>query len=113
MGKAMNQTRHVNGAEQAGKTRTLQSSVRAAPRLINATAVPSDLSAHAAPHALPVAAVYTALATQPYGLTQAKAAERLQRYGPNLIREIKGTPLIVKFLANFTHLMAILLWVGG
>lgn len=64
-------------------------------------------------HRLPVAAVYAALATQPYGLTQTEAAERLQRYGRNVIREIKGTPLVLKFLANFTHLMAILLWVGG
>ena len=29
------------------------------------------------------------------------------------VRRIKGKPLILKFLANFTHLMAILLWVGG
>src|SRR4029079_3902044 len=57
--------------------------------------------------------VYTTLETRPHGLTQAEAAERLQRYGPNLIQEIKGTPLILKFLANFTHLMAILLWIGG
>src|SRR5581483_3504674 len=47
------------------------------------------------------------------GLTNAEAAERLASYGPNIIREVKGTPLMVKFLANFTHLMAILLWAGG
>ena len=38
---------------------------------------------------------------------------RLGRFGRNVIREVKGKPLIVKFFANFTHLMAILLWVGG
>ena len=64
-------------------------------------------------HALPAPVVYATLESRPHGLTQAEAAERLLRYGPNLIKEIKGTPLIFKFLANFTHLMAILLWVGG
>jgi magnesium-transporting ATPase (P-type) len=64
-------------------------------------------------HTLPTPDVYAALSTRPAGLTQAEAAERLQRYGRNVIREIKGTPLIVKFLANFTHMMAILLWAGG
>jgi P-type Ca2+ transporter type 2C len=62
---------------------------------------------------LPTVAVYQMLESQPGGLTQAEAATRLQRYGPNAIREIKGTPLILKFLANFTHLMALLLWAGG
>jgi magnesium-transporting ATPase (P-type) len=62
---------------------------------------------------LPVAAVYAALATQPDGLTQAEAAERLERNGRNAIREIKGTPLILRLLANFSHLMAMLLWAGG
>jgi magnesium-transporting ATPase (P-type) len=62
---------------------------------------------------LPIAEVYQALDSRPAGLTQAEAAARLQRYGPNAIREVKGTPLVVKFLANFTHLMALLLWIGG
>src|SRR5688572_20778253 len=79
-----------------------------------ATASPPEIkrtSAHEAIHALAVPVVYAALETRPHGLTQAEAAERLQRCGPNLIQEIKGTPLILKFLANFTHLMALLLWV--
>jgi magnesium-transporting ATPase (P-type) len=46
-------------------------------------------------------------------LTQAEAEIRLGRFGRNVIREVRGKPLIVKFFANFTHLMAILLWVGG
>ena len=60
-----------------------------------------------------IAEVYQTLDTRPAGLTQAEAAARLQRYGPNAIREVKGTPLVLKFLANFTHLMALLLWAGG
>lgn len=64
-------------------------------------------------HTIPLSAVYNALKTQPQGLTQAEAEERLLHFGRNAIREVKGRPLYLKFLANFTHLMAILLWVGG
>jgi magnesium-transporting ATPase (P-type) len=64
-------------------------------------------------HRLSLEAVYSALNTIPLGLTQAEAERRLQKYGRNTIQEVKGKPLILKFLANFTHLMAILLWVGG
>jgi magnesium-transporting ATPase (P-type) len=64
-------------------------------------------------HLMPVEEVYSALATRPTGLTGAEAADRLARYGPNAIHEICGQPIILKFLANFTHLMALLLWVGG
>ena len=62
---------------------------------------------------LPIADVYQALQTRPEGLSQAEAEERLGRYGRNAIREVKGKPLYLKFLANFTHVMAILLWFGG
>jgi Ca2+-transporting ATPase len=64
-------------------------------------------------HAVSTAEVYRALATRPEGLTQAEAEERLEHFGRNVIREVKGKPLWVRFLANFTHLMAILLWIGG
>lgn len=64
-------------------------------------------------HKLPIREVYSVLATRPQGLTQAEAEERLRRFGSNVIREVRGKPLIFQFLANFTHLMAILLWVGG
>lgn len=64
-------------------------------------------------HTISIPAVYQALETRPQGLSQAEAAERLQRFGRNAIREVKGKPLYLKFLANFTHLMAVLLWAGG
>ena len=57
--------------------------------------------------------LYAGLQSQPDGLTQEEAQKRLTVFGPNLLKEAKGTPLIVKFLANFTHLMAIMLWVAG
>ncbi len=64
-------------------------------------------------HTLMIPDVYRALETRPQGLTQAEVEVRLQQYGKNIIQKVKGKPLYVKFLANFTHLMAILLWIGG
>ena len=62
---------------------------------------------------LPDAEVYGALGSRPHGLTPLEAEERLRRHGPNAIRRIRGKPLPLRLLANFTHLMAILLWAGG
>ncbi len=64
-------------------------------------------------HALPVNECYAALTTRPDGLTDIEAAERLKHFGPNVITEAKGTPLYIKMLSNFTHTMAIMLWVAG
>ncbi|GIW35968.1 MAG: haloacid dehalogenase [Meiothermus sp.] len=57
--------------------------------------------------------VYAALGTRPEGLSELEAQARLRQYGYNLLREARGRPLLLKLLANFTHLMALLLWVGG
>jgi Ca2+-transporting ATPase len=64
-------------------------------------------------YSLPVEAVYPALDTRPDGLNQSEAEKRLLEHGLNVLLEVKGKPLYLKFLANFTHLMAILLWIGG
>jgi len=56
---------------------------------------------------------YRELNTSPRGLTEAEAQDRLEKYGRNKIEEVKGTPLIFKFLANLYNLFAILLWVGA
>jgi Ca2+-transporting ATPase len=64
-------------------------------------------------HALSIAEVFQTFATRAEGLTQTEAQDRLRQYGPNIIQEAKPPPLYRKLLANFTHLMAILLWVGG
>ncbi len=74
----------------------------------------TTLQPQAAPiQTLSISEVYAALDTQPKGLTQRAAEERLQRYGRNVLHKAKETPIYVKFLSNFTHLMALLLWVGG
>ncbi|MCJ7696206.1 MAG: cation-transporting P-type ATPase, partial [Anaerolineaceae bacterium] len=64
-------------------------------------------------HEFPSKDVYTVLASEPEGLSQEEAEKRLITFGKNVLKEHKGKPLYIKFLANFTHLMAILLWVGG
>ncbi|HWS30284.1 MAG TPA: cation-transporting P-type ATPase [Clostridia bacterium] len=62
---------------------------------------------------LPRSEVYKTLRTRESGLSASEAEERLKQYGKNALQEKKGKPLIWKFLSNFTHLMAILLWCGG
>lgn len=64
-------------------------------------------------HTLPVADVFRVLATRPEGLSGPEAGEYRKRFGPNALQKIRGKPLYIKFLANFTHLMALLLWAGG
>jgi len=64
-------------------------------------------------HTLPVADVFSVLATHTDGLTAFEAEENLKRFGQNTIQKIKGKPLYIRFLRNFTHLMAIMLWIGG
>ncbi len=57
--------------------------------------------------------VYPFLESFSDGLSKEEVLSRQKQFGPNLLQAEKKTPLIVKLLANFTHLMAILLWVGG
>jgi len=47
------------------------------------------------------------------GLSETEAAKRLSEYGFNEIREVRGTSLAIKFLNQFTHFLALLLWVGA
>nr|WP_321506690.1 cation-transporting P-type ATPase [uncultured Methanoregula sp.] len=64
-------------------------------------------------HTLPVADVFRVMGSRPEGLDGTEAERNLGSFGSNAIRKIQGKSLYIKFLANFTHLMAILLWVGG
>ncbi len=75
--------------------------------------VSSEIAIKTNLHAVPIPEVYKSLETRPQGLTQAEVQERLNRFGHNSLIKVKGKPLVLKFLANFTHLMALLLWVGG
>jgi P-type Ca2+ transporter type 2C len=64
-------------------------------------------------HSAPPGEACTLLSSRPEGLTKEEAADRLRRSGPNVLRRPRGRPLYWKLLSQFTHLMAILLWVGG
>lgn len=61
---------------------------------------------------LPQPEVFRTLGTRTEGLTKAEAEERLARYGKNVISEVREKRLSA-LAANFTHLMAMLLWTGG
>lgn len=47
------------------------------------------------------------------GLTQEEADKRLKQYGKNELTQKKQASMAKKLLANFTSLMALLLWGGG
>src|SRR5579859_2699407 len=62
---------------------------------------------------LPVDKVYGVVSSRPLGLTTEEAEKRLAKYCKNSLSVGKRSPLIYKFLANFVHLMALLLWAAG
>ncbi|MHB1357189.1 MAG: cation-translocating P-type ATPase [Anaerolineae bacterium] len=64
-------------------------------------------------HSLGIPEVYDVLETCPEGLHSKQIPHLLSYFGPNAIQEIKGKPLYVKLLSQFTHLMALMLWGGG
>ncbi len=62
---------------------------------------------------LPVEQVYAALQSDPQGLSQAEAQRRLVRYGANRLPPQKRRPLLLRFLDQMVHFMALLLWIAG
>ncbi len=57
--------------------------------------------------------LYQTLATRQTGLYNEEVSQRQSQYGKNLLASGKQESKLLKFLKNFTSLMAILLWVGG
>jgi Ca2+-transporting ATPase len=57
--------------------------------------------------------IYLELASSDGGISRVSAQQRLDVYGPNKLKAIRRTPLIVRFIYNFTNLLAILMWVGS
>jgi sodium/potassium-transporting ATPase subunit alpha len=53
------------------------------------------------------------LVTSEQGLSREEAERRLLEFGPNEIKEAARTPLLLRFLGQFTHFLAILLWIGA
>ncbi|MBL0142036.1 MAG: cation-transporting P-type ATPase [Betaproteobacteria bacterium] len=62
---------------------------------------------------LPIAEVLTSLKTSERGLGGGEAARRLGEFGHNRIEEVKGRPLWLRFLREFTHFFALILWVAA
>lgn len=63
--------------------------------------------------ALSEPAFFTELETSPAGLSQAEAARRLRQYGANTLHVVKGVSFPRRFLAQFTHFLALLLWIAA
>ncbi len=57
--------------------------------------------------------VFKNLVTSENGLSEGEARRRLHEYGLNEIKEVRKKPLYRKFLSQFTHFLAILLWIAS
>jgi sodium/potassium-transporting ATPase subunit alpha len=57
--------------------------------------------------------VLASLRTSSRGLDSAEAGRRLREFGPNRIEEVRGRPLWLRFLGEFTHFFALILWVAA
>ena len=57
--------------------------------------------------------VLRSLVSSELGLTEDEAARRLQEFGHNEILEVKKKRLVVRFLGQLTHFLAILLWIAA
>ena len=62
---------------------------------------------------LPLDEAFEALRSAPGGLSPAEAAARRVEFGPNRIERLPGTPLAIRFISQFTHFFAVLLWVAA
>jgi P-type Ca2+ transporter type 2C len=57
--------------------------------------------------------VYDLLGSRPGGLGADEAAARLAAHGTNRLSEAAPARTLARLVAQFTHLMAVLLWIGG
>jgi len=64
-------------------------------------------------HQLSVADAIASLNSGPQGLSPAEALRRLSEYGPNRVEEVAGEPMLLRFLKEFTHFFALILWLAA
>ncbi len=57
--------------------------------------------------------VYRALAATPQGLSADDVRRRTLKHGPNSLHALRRAPLIGRFARQFTHFLALLLWVAA
>src|SRR5512146_635119 len=80
-------------------------------RQVHSTGFPLPATTKA--YKLSVAEVLQGFSTGLEGLSEEEAHRRLQQSGPNTLEKTRAEPTFRKLAANFTHLMAVLLWVAG
>jgi magnesium-transporting ATPase (P-type) len=56
---------------------------------------------------------FATLRSAPGGLSPAEAAARRVEFGSNRIDRLPTTPLAIRFISQFTHFFAVLLWVAA
>ena len=64
-------------------------------------------------HQLSVDAALESLRSSANGLTPAESARRLVEFGPNRIERAPRVPIALRFLREFTHFFAVVLWVAA
>ena len=64
-------------------------------------------------HKLSTEEVLRSLVTSDKGLSEGEAKKRLHEYGFNEIKEVRKRPLYLRFVSQFTHFLAILLWIAA
>lgn len=57
--------------------------------------------------------VFATLLSSPQGLAADEATRRRAEYGSNEIHEVHARPMVLRLLAQFTHFLALLLWVAA
>lgn len=57
--------------------------------------------------------IYLELASSDGGISEESAGKLLEMYGANKLKTIQKTPLVMKFLAHLTNLLAVLMWIGS
>jgi sodium/potassium-transporting ATPase subunit alpha len=57
--------------------------------------------------------VFRSLVTSSQGLSAEEAGRRLAEFGPNAIKAARKRPLPLRFLGQFTHFLAVILWIAA
>ena len=64
-------------------------------------------------HQLSVEDALASLHSGPEGIGEAEAKRRLAEFGPNQVERVETTPLLIRFLRQFTHFFALIFWVAA
>ena len=64
-------------------------------------------------HHLTVEDAIRSLNSHPEGLSAREAARRHKEFGPNRVERVKKEPLALRFLKEFTHFFALILWLAA